>query len=133
MPPGPLPLIMSKYPFTPVCFKFAIFLLWSSGQKKMRKHGSLLATYIIHTESIIMLWTQVAETLAQTGLTSRKCVGTCHKSPPRIGLMFNADLSELLSTLSSPWELNLSSGCLPFWHESNSSCFSPLICSLYNR
>lgn len=33
------------------------------------------------------------------------------RSPLGIGLIFNADLSELLSALSSPWGLTLSSGC----------------------
>lgn len=94
----------------------------------MRKHGSILAIYIIHTEAVMTLGLKLQRHQPKMAWLVGNALGHVARSPLGIGLLFNADLSELLSALSSPWGLTLSSGCLSLWYQSNCNSFN-LICS----
>ena len=129
-----LPKTLGPFPSnseTPACFRFSLFSVMATGSKKKNKDVWVYISNLYHSywishdtfglklqrHQLKMAWL-VGNALAHI---ARSLLG--------IGLIFKADLSELLSALSSPWGLALSSGCLSLWYQSNCKSFS-LICSL---
>lgn len=75
-PGAPSLRVQSVLSIYPRMFWICHFSIMAIRSKTLRKHASERATCIIHTESIVVLWTEVVETPTQTGLTGRKRTGS---------------------------------------------------------